>query len=180
MSDPSGPTDLDEWVGGDFQSGPAGNGAIALCGACRRIDHCRLGLRTEFLGADGRVTTEIVCAETEEGGPGVAHGGWTAGVLDELVGHVPLLHGQLAVTGELKVRFIKPVPIGRPLLATAWRERKEGSRWYVRAVLILASTGAELATADGVLVERDRAHFARHRTWLAQQDQAGPTPRSES
>jgi uncharacterized protein (TIGR00369 family) len=162
----------DEWVGGDFQSGPAEDGSIALCGACRRIGRCHLGLRREVLGADGVVTTEIVCAEDEEGGPGVAHGGWTAGVLDELVGHVPLLNGQLAVTGELKVRFIKPVPIGRPLIATAWRERQEGSRWYVRAVLVLTSTGAELARADGVLVERDREHFARHRAWLAQQDAA--------
>ena len=177
MTEPGGPVELDEWVGGDFQSGPSEDGAIALCGACRRISRCRLGLQREFLGADGLVTTEIVCAETEEGGPGVAHGGWVAGVLDELVGHVPLLNNQLAVTGELTVRFLKPVPIGRPLLATAWRERKEGSRWYVRAVLVLAATGAELATADGVLVERDRGHFARHRAWLAEQD-AVPTTRS--
>jgi acyl dehydratase len=164
--------ELDDWVGGDFQLGPVGDGSIALCGACRRIGHCRLGLRRELLDRDGVVTTEIVCAESEEGGPGVAHGGWTAGVLDELVGHVPLLNGQLAVTGQLTVRFVKPVPIGRPLLATAWRERKEGSRWYVRAVLVLASTGAELATGEGILVERDREHFARHRAWLEEQDAA--------
>lgn len=172
MSDPDG-----SWVGGDFQLGRARPGAIALCGACSRLGACRLGLRTETLGPDGVVTTELVCAETEEGGPGVAHGAWTAGVLDELVGHVPLLSGRLAVTGELSVRFVKPVPIGRPLVATAWRERQEGSRWFVRARLVLAGSGAELARADAVLVERDRGHFARHRAWLAEQDGApAPSP----
>jgi acyl-coenzyme A thioesterase PaaI-like protein len=164
------PADGKPWVGGDFQRGPTADGSIALCGACRRIGRCRLGLRRETLGSDLVVTTELVCDESNEGGPGVAHGGWTAGALDELVGHVPLLSGQLAVTGELTVRFVKPVPIGRPLLARAWRQDKQGSRWFVRAVLVLASTGAELATGDGVLVERDATHFARHRAWLAAQD----------
>ncbi len=146
--------------------------AIALCGACRRLGRCKLGLRSETLGVDGVVTTELVCAVSEEGGPGVAHGGWTAGVLDELVGHVPLLCGQLAVTGELTVRFVRPVPIDRPLRARAWRERREGTRWFVHAELVLAGSGAELARADAVLVERDPGHFERHRTWLAEQDGA--------
>jgi acyl dehydratase len=160
------------WVGGDFQLGPTRDAAIALCGACRRLGRCRLGLRSETLGPDGVVTTELVCADTEEGGPGVAHGGWTAGVLDELVGHVPLLSGQLAVTGELTVRFVRPVPIGRPLLARAWRDRHEGTRWFVHAELLLVASGAELARADAVLVERDPGHFDRHRAWLAEQDGA--------
>jgi acyl-coenzyme A thioesterase PaaI-like protein len=167
VDDPDG-----SWVGGNFQLGPTRDTAIALCGACRRLERCRLGLRSETLGPDGVVTTELVCAESEEGGPGVAHGGWTASVLDELVGHVPLLSGQLAVTGELTVRFVKPVPIGRPLLARAWRERREGTRWFVHAELVLAANGAELARADAVMVERDRGHFERHRAWLAEQDGA--------
>ena len=106
---------------------------------------------------------------SHEGGLNVAHGGWTAGVLDELVGHVAVLNGQLAVTGQLDVTFVKPVPIEQPLVARAWRESKQGSRWYVRAVLCLEASGAELATADGILVERDQGHFSRHQEWLAGQ-----------
>ena len=138
--------------------------------ACRRLGRCRLGLTGESLVEFGSTVTRLSCPSDHEGGPGIAHGGWTAGVLDELVGHVPLLAGQLAVTGELRVRFVKPVPVGRPLVARAWRERKEGSRWYIHAVLMLASTGAELARGDGILVERDRGHFERHRAWLSEQD----------
>jgi uncharacterized protein (TIGR00369 family) len=166
-----GPDDA-EWVGGDWQR-DAAPGGIALCGACRRTGRCRLGLLTESLGEDGTVTTSLVCDESNEGGPGVAHGGWTAGALDEIVGHVVLMHRRMAVTGELTVRFLRPVPICRPLRATARRVKQEGDRWFVTAELVLAATGAVLATAEAVMVERDRTHFARFQHWLESQDAAG-------
>lgn len=162
------------WTGTDFQFPPPGEPGIALCGACARQGACRLGLGREELLPDGSVETELVCGPENEGGPGVAHGGWIAGVFDEVTGHVPLLHGQLAVTGQLSVRYVKPVPIGRALQARAWTERKEGRRWYVAGELTLASTGAVLATGEAVMVLRDLGHFARHQKWLAEQDaQAG-------
>ena len=71
---------------------------------------------------------------------------------------------------QLSVRFIRPVPIERPLVARAELTRQEGSRWYVDATLRLAAGGAELASAQGILVARDRGHFARHQAWLADQD----------
>lgn len=144
-------------------------GSVALCGACRRIDRCRMGVESEVLAADGVVTSRLRCERENEGGSNVAHGGWTAGVLDELVGHVALLYDQLAVTGRLDVTFVKPVPVDQQLTATAWRERKEGSRWFVSAVLCLEAGGAVLATAEGILVERDAGHFARHQEWLSRQ-----------
>jgi hypothetical protein len=59
------------------------------------------------------------------------------------------LHGELAVTGQLSVTYVKPVPIGRPLHARAWQVRREGHRLYVAAELTLASTGAVLARGGG-------------------------------
>jgi acyl-coenzyme A thioesterase PaaI-like protein len=123
----------------------------------------------ESLQADGSVISHLQCDRDHEGGPGVAHGGWTAGVLDELVGHVPLLNGQLAVTGSLSVRFVRPVPVLQPLVARARLDRREGSRWFVEATLSLAISDALLAVGEGVLVERDPAHFARHHAWLSEQ-----------
>jgi acyl dehydratase len=126
-------------------------------------------MESEVLGDDGVVSYRLRCEREYEGGLNVAHGAWTAGVLDELVGHVAVLHGQLAVTGQLDVTFLKPVPIGQQLTGLAWRERKEGSRWYVHAVLRLEASGADLATARAILVERDPAHFTRHADWLRTQ-----------
>jgi acyl-coenzyme A thioesterase PaaI-like protein len=159
------------WAGSDFQVPPTG-GPVALCGACRRLGRCRLGLGREEMQPDGSVVTHLVCDESNEGGPDVAHGGWTAGVFDEVLGHVPVLSGELAVTGELTVRYVKPVPIGRPLVARAWTERREGRRWYVAGELVLQSTGAVLARGNAVMVVRPGDHFARHQAWLAEQDAA--------
>jgi acyl-coenzyme A thioesterase PaaI-like protein len=160
------------WAGSEFQLSPRTGSPVALCGACRRLGACRLGLGREELQPDGSVHTDLVCGPEHEGGPDVAHGGWTAAVLDEVLGHIHMLHGQLAVTGQLSVTYIKPVPVGRPLYARAWRVRQEGHRSYVAGELTLASTGALLARGEAVMVLRHRDHFARHREWLAQQDLA--------
>ena len=160
------------WAGSDFQLPPQPSSPVALCGACRRLGACRLGLGREELQPDGSVHTDLICGPEHEGGPDVAHGGWTAGAFDEVLGHVPLLTGELAVTGQLSVTYVKPVPVGRPLHARAWTVRREGRRWYVAGELTLVSTGAVLGRGEAVMVLRDRGHFARHREWLAQQDRA--------
>jgi len=145
---------------------PAELDRVALCGACQRLGHCRMGVESEVLDETGVVSYRLRCDREHEGGLQVAHGGWTAGVLDELVGHVALLNDQMAVTGQLNVTFVKPVPVGQQLTARAWVDRKVGSRWFVNAVLNLEASGAELARAEAILVERDSGHFARHQAWL--------------
>jgi len=158
------------WAGADFTRPPSQSG-IALCRSCERRGRCQLGLGREELGPDGIVETELVCSAEHEGGPGVAHGGWIAATFDEVTGHVTLLSGQLAVTGQMTVSYLKPVPIERPLRARAWAVRKEERRWFVEAELRLASTGVLLGRAEATMVLRDPAHFERHRAWLASQDQ---------
>jgi acyl-coenzyme A thioesterase PaaI-like protein len=124
----------------------------------------------EHLTDDDVLISDLVCSADQEGGPNVAHGGWTASVMDELLGHVPLHHNQLSVTGTLTVNFRKPVPIERPLRARAWIDKVDGQKWYISGELMLRSTGSILASATGVWIARDAAHFARHQQWLADQD----------
>jgi acyl-coenzyme A thioesterase PaaI-like protein len=159
------------WAGGDFQQPPRTDGGVALCGSCSKAGACRLGLTTERLDASGVAHFELSCPDTYEGGPGVAHGGWTAEVLDEVCGHVPLLNNQMSVTGTLTIRYVKPVPIGRSLEATAWIEGVDGRKWNIVGELRLASSGAVLATATGIWVARDKgSHFAGFQSWLAEQE----------
>jgi acyl-coenzyme A thioesterase PaaI-like protein len=162
------------WAGTDFQLPQStADTAVSLCGGCTRSGSCRLGLGREILLEDGTTETDLVCTPDHEGGPDVAHGGWTAAIFDEVLGHVPMLHGQLAVTGRLSVTFVKPVPVGRPLRAVARIDKREERRWHVSAELTLSATGAVLGSAEAIMVLRDRAHFERHRQWLAEQDTAG-------
>ena len=146
---------------------------VRLCESCSRAGACRLGLIEEALIEPGVSLTKLVCGADHEGGPGVAHGGWTAAVFDEGLGHLSLLSGQMAVTGELSVRFLRPVPIERPLVLRAWCERVENGRRRHRGELRLASTGTLLAAAEGVFVERDPSHFDRFRDWIASQEAGG-------
>ena len=127
-----------EWAGSDFQEPPRTDGGVALCAACRRTGACRLGLSTEVLGADDVARFDIVCPPEHEGGPGVAHGGWTAAVLDEVLGHVPLLHGTLSVTKKLEVEYLRPVPVGRRVVPPVGRGR--GDARPVRAPGLIAAT----------------------------------------
>ena len=161
---------MTDWAGADFQAPPRTDGGVALCGACSRRAVCRLGLTTESLDPDGVAHFRLECPADYEGGPEVAHGGWTAGVLDEVLGHVPILHGQMTVTGTLTVRFVKPVPIERPLEARGRVERVDGVKWHCSGELVLASSGAVLAEGSGIWIARDRAsHFDGFRSWLATQ-----------
>jgi len=158
------------WAGGDFQQPPRTDGGVALCGACGRVGRCRLGLTTERLDDGGVAHFDIVCPAEHEGGPGVAHGGWTAAVLDEVCGHVPILHGQMTVTGTLTLTFLKPVPIELPLEARGWIVERGERKWRLAGELVLSSSGALLARADGIFVLRDRAtHFGAFERWLAEQ-----------
>jgi acyl-coenzyme A thioesterase PaaI-like protein len=146
----------------------APGGKVILCAECVRLGHCRLGLSEEALVAELRTETQLSCPKDHEGGPGVAHGGWTASVMDEALGHLALLSGQMTVTASLTVEFARPVPIEKPLKLIAWRDRVERNRWINAGELILVSTGALLARAHGEFAMRDPTrHFALFREWLA-------------
>ena len=158
------------WAMEDFQEPPRDEGGVVLCGACRTTGICKLGVRREGLEDTDTAVFTLACPAEYEGGPNVAHGGWTAAAFDDCMGHLPLLHRVRSVTAEITVGFLKPVPVGRDLELRARVERREGRRWYITAEMTLLTTGAVLARASGVWVTRDAAHFDRHEQWLAQQD----------
>lgn len=168
--------DADHWKGYEFERPERSEGGVGLCGSCRRTRQCRLGIHTEHLTEDDTLRCEVACGEEYEGGPGVAHGGWTAAVLDEVLGHIAPFFGVIAVTGTLQVKYLKPVPIGRQLIATARVDQRVGNKWHISGELTLAAGGATLAVANGVWVQRPaEAHFAGFEEWLAEQDQAQPS-----
>ena len=149
------------------------DGGFVLCVACRKIGHCRLGIVSdERLPDDGalyRTSTRVRCPKDYEGGPGVAHGGWTASVLDEMFGHLALLQGQFTVTSSLTIEYLKPVSVEHDLDGIVWVEGIADGRWSVRGELRLASNGKVLSRAHGIFIQRDLSHFQRHEKWLAEQ-----------
>ncbi len=109
-----------------------------------------VGLRVRcFKTAEG-VAVPIVISPEYEGPPGTAHGGIVAAYLDEvLAGAVARATGRSSVTGELTVRYVKPVPTETPILGLGRVVLDHGR--YVDVEGRLEELGSErlLATARG-------------------------------
>ena len=100
-----------------------------------------------FKTADGVISPIIVPAQYN-GPPGAAHGGIVAAYLDEvLAAAVKRATARPAVTGELTVRYIKPVPVETPIIGKGSLVADHGRYVDVEGRLEELGTGAVLATA---------------------------------
>jgi acyl-coenzyme A thioesterase PaaI-like protein len=145
-------------------------GEIMLCYACRPAGRCRAGVQSVAPSDRQGLVMRLVCPAEYEGGPQVAHGGWTALAFDEALGHIGPLNRAYTVTGRLEVDFIKPAPILAEVEIKAWVDEHEGRKWRLRGEMTLASTGAVLARASGLFIERRPTHFEDHKAWLEAQN----------
>lgn len=95
-------------------------------------------LRVELVGTLHRV---------HEGPPTYLHGGMSAMLLDQVLGHAVMLTGRVGLTRSLEVRYRRPVPLGAPLLLTASVTRQDTTR------IEAAGRIATRAEPDVVLVD---------------------------
>ncbi len=94
-----------------------------------------------------------------EGAPGRAHGGIVAAVFDDFTGTVIGMLHEPAFTGELTVRFVRPVPVHTPLRLRTWLESRDGRKLHIRAE---AHDGdALVATCRAIYITVDPSVFAR-------------------
>jgi acyl-coenzyme A thioesterase PaaI-like protein len=102
-----------------------------------------------FRTADG-VMSPIIVPRQYNGPPGAAHGGIVAAYLDEiLAGAVVRATGRTSVTGELTVRYVKPVPVETPLVGKGALVADHGRYVDVEARLEVLGAHGVLATARG-------------------------------
>lgn len=73
------------------------------------------GLHVRTFKTNEGVASPILISRQYEGPPGAAHGGIVAAYLDEVLAATVLrVTGRLGVTGELTIRYMKPVPTETP------------------------------------------------------------------
>lgn len=102
-----------------------------------------------FKTSDG-VASPVWIAKRYEGPPGGAHGGIVAAYLDEILGGaVYRATGRPAVTGELTVRYRRPVPTEQAVLGRGRLVTDHGRYVDVEGELVDAETNEILATAKG-------------------------------
>jgi uncharacterized protein (TIGR00369 family) len=115
------------------------------------------GLRVRCFRTPEGVASPVMIPPQYAGPPGAAHGGIIAAYLDEiLAGAVLRATGKIAVTGELTVRYRRPVPVGRAVLGRGRLVENHGRYVEVEGELIDPATEQPLATARGRFVHIDR------------------------
>ncbi|MBV9479418.1 MAG: PaaI family thioesterase [Acidobacteria bacterium] len=88
------------------------------------------------------------------GPPGHAHGGIIATILDEAMGKVNRLRQVVALTSEITVSYLKPVPLNQPLQVESREVRVRGRR-HVNMAEILNPAGEVLARSQGIFIAID-------------------------
>lgn len=129
---------------------PLAHGAPNHCFGCGLEN--RTGLRLHFFtDADNNIVCHLRLAPRFAGPPGHAHGGIIATLLDEAMSKSNRARGIMAMTRQLEVQYLRPVPLGVPLTLTAQYTGANGRRNHTDAQLADAS-GQILATAKAVFV----------------------------
>jgi uncharacterized protein (TIGR00369 family) len=88
------------------------------------------------------------------GPPGHCHGGIIATILDEAMGKVNKLRHVIALTSEIKVNYLTPVPLNRQLRVES-REVKVTGGKHINMAEILNEQGEVLARSQGLFIAID-------------------------
>jgi uncharacterized protein (TIGR00369 family) len=100
-----------------------------MCG-----DENPLSLRLRFNADEGgAVHTVFRGHEGLQGYRGILHGGVISSILDSAMANCLFHQGIEALTGDLHVRFLKPVPCGASLAVRAWVETSLPPLYQLRA-----------------------------------------------
>jgi uncharacterized protein (TIGR00369 family) len=88
------------------------------------------------------------------GPPGHCHGGIIASILDDAMGKVNKLRHVVALTKEMTVEYLKPVPLHKPLHVEGREVEVEGRR-HVNSAEILNEQNEVLARSRGTSIAID-------------------------
>lgn len=103
-------------------------------------------LNLRFKVTENGVMTPFTAQIEQEGYRGIVHGGIITAILDETIGWaVAVARRKYFVTGEITVRFIHPLPVGRPVFVYGWAT--EHKKRY--------------SEAEGEIVDREGIQYAR-------------------
>jgi hypothetical protein len=118
-------------------------------------------LRYGVVERDGRRIVEgtVRCSLLYEGPPGGVHGGYVAGLFDDILGgSQQLLDGPSGLTGVLTVRYRKLTPLETDLRLVAWIDHVAGRRIHAKAT---CHAGDDLtAEAEALFVRVDMGEVA--------------------
>ncbi len=120
------------------------------CFGCGGGNPHGLQLAFEQDDATQRIRGSFRIGQQYQGGSGYLHGGIIATILDEVMGKVSRFHGIQAVTAELNVDYLRPVPVDTDLVVEGYEVKRDGRNLHVVG---------EIRNASGMVLARSRARF---------------------
>jgi uncharacterized protein (TIGR00369 family) len=134
---------------------PLSHGALNRCFGCGQTN--RTGLRLKFfVDEEHTIVCRVRLAARFEGPPGHAHGGIIATLLDEAMSKANRQFGVLAMTRQMEVEYLRPVPLGVRLILTGRRVGSSDRKHRCEAQ-IENEAGVALARAKALFIAVDRA-----------------------
>jgi uncharacterized protein (TIGR00369 family) len=124
------------------------------CFACGKNNPGGMHLRFTYDEERDRFVCRFRLGKRYTGPPGHCHGGIIATLLDEAMGKVNKLRHVVALTSEINVRYLKPVPLNKPLRVESWEEKVTG-RKHVNVAEIMNQKGDVLARGRGLFIAID-------------------------
>ncbi len=114
------------------------------------------GMRLNFTLDEARRTfvSRFRLSKRYTGPPGHCHGGIIASILDDAMGKVNRLHQVIALTREMTVEYLKPVPLHKPLRVEG-RELEVRANKHINAAEILDENNEVLARSRGIFIAID-------------------------
>jgi uncharacterized protein (TIGR00369 family) len=129
---------------------PLVHGARNACFGCGQANPA--GLRLEFSkSADGTIVSNALISDNYEGPPGYLHGGIIATILDEAMSKANRARGVVAMTRQMQVDYLRPVPSGAAIRVEGRVLRSEGRKHWTESA-IRADDGTILARATGLFI----------------------------
>jgi uncharacterized protein (TIGR00369 family) len=124
------------------------------CFACGDENPEGMHLRFDFDEERRCFVCHLLLEKRFTGPPGHCHGGIIATILDEAMGKVNRLRDVVAVTSQITVHYLKPVPLHQPLVVES-REVSVHGRQHINAAEIFDRNGQVLARSEGTFVAID-------------------------
>jgi len=120
------------------------------CFGCGGGNDAGMQLTFEEDGQRRRIQGRFTLGARYQGGGGMAHGGIIALLLDEAMGKVCKFSNARAVTAELQIEYLKPVPVNEEIVVEGWQDGAKGRNMY---------HCGEIRNAAGGVLARGRGRF---------------------
>lgn len=121
-----------------------------FCFACGGANSHGMHLTFEQDDAAQRIRGLFRMPSHYQGGAGLVHGGIIATLLDEVMAKVSRFAGDHAVTANLTVEYLRPVPVDSDIVVEGWELERNGRDRFRQG---------EIRNAAGLLLARARGHF---------------------